>query len=85
MGCLCPEHCKSEGSQEVRALLVARKLLLGKLLEVGFSIRGILRSFALKMGVVMGKSFEILVRGCVRASRCLSRMPGQSSRVGTRR
>ncbi len=58
MGWFRPVHCKSVGSQEIRALLVARKLLLGKLLDVEFSIRGILRGFGLKMGVVTRKSFE---------------------------
>lgn len=49
MGWFRPVHCKSVGSQ---ALLVGRKLLLGKLLDVEFSIRGILRGFGLKMGMV---------------------------------
>jgi transposase len=62
MGWFRPVHCKSVGSQEVRALLVARKLLLSKLLDVEFSIRGILRGFGLKMGLVTSKSFELRVR-----------------------
>ena len=62
MGWFRPVHCKSIGSQEVRALLVARKHLLGKLLDVEFSIRGILRGFGLKMGVVTRKSFDARVR-----------------------
>ena len=57
MGWFRPVHCKSVGSQEVRALLVGRKLLLGKLLDVEFSIRGILRGFGLKMG--MGDAQEL--------------------------
>jgi transposase len=40
-----PVHAKSMGSQEVRALLVARKQLLGRLIDVELSIRGILRGF----------------------------------------
>ena len=48
-----PVHAKSMGSQEVRALLVARKQLLGRLIDVELSIRGILRGFGLKVGVVM--------------------------------
>ena len=36
-------HAKSAGAQEVRALLVGRKLLQAKLLDVELSIRGILR------------------------------------------
>jgi len=62
MGWFRPVHCKSIGSQEVRALLVGRKLLLGKLLDVEFSIRGILRGFGLKMGLVTRKGFEPRVR-----------------------
>ena len=62
MGWFRAVHCKSAGSQEVRALLVARKLLLSKLLDVEFSIRGILRGFGLKMGMVTRKRFEVRVR-----------------------
>ena len=62
MGWFRPVHCKSPGSQEVRALLVARKQLPGKLLDVEFSIRGILRGFGLKMGVVTRSGFEARVR-----------------------
>ena len=62
MGWFRPVHCKSPGSQEVRALLVARKQLLGKLLDVELSIRGILRGFGLKMGVVTRETFEARAR-----------------------
>jgi transposase len=62
MGWFRPVHCKTVGSQEVRALLVARKLLLGKLLDVESCIRGILRGFGLKMSLVTRKSFELRVR-----------------------
>ena len=37
MGWYRPVHCKSLDAREVRALLVARKLLLGKLLDVEFT------------------------------------------------
>jgi transposase len=43
MGWFRPVHAKSPGSQEVRALLVARKRLQHKLTEIELSIRGILR------------------------------------------
>jgi transposase len=62
IGWFRPVHCKSNSSQEVRALLVARKQLLGKLLDVEFSIRGILRGFGLKMGVVTRRGFDARVR-----------------------
>jgi hypothetical protein len=42
-------HAKSIRSQEVRALLVARKQLLGRLIDVELSIRKILRGFGLKV------------------------------------
>ena len=50
MGWFRPVHAKSMDSQEVRALLVARKQLLGRLIDVELSIRGILRGFGLKVG-----------------------------------
>lgn len=62
MGWFRPVHCKSPSSQELRALLVARKQLLAKLLDVELSIRGILRGFGLKLGLVTRKSFEARVR-----------------------
>src|SRR5664279_5236367 len=58
MGWFRSVHCKSPGSQEVRALLVARKQLLGKLLDVEFSIRGILRGFGLRMGLVTRSALQ---------------------------
>jgi transposase len=62
MGWFRPMHAKSPGSQEVRALLVGRKLLQTKLLDVEFSIRGILRGFGLKMGEVSKGRFAARVR-----------------------
>lgn len=62
MGWFRPVHCKSLGSQEVRALLTARKLLLGKLIDVESSLRGILRGFGLKMGVVTRKTYDARAR-----------------------
>jgi hypothetical protein len=43
MGWFQQVHAKSIGSQKIRGLLVARKQLLGRLLDVELSIRGILR------------------------------------------
>jgi transposase len=62
MGWFRPVHAKSIGSREVRALLVARKQLLSKLMDLEASMRGILRGFGLKMGVVTRKGFEARVR-----------------------
>jgi len=55
MGWFQPVHAKSMASQEVRALLVGRKQLLGRLIDVELSIRGILRGFGLKVGSVTRK------------------------------
>jgi transposase len=62
MGWFRPVHVKSVGSREVRALLVARKQLLSKLMDLEASMRGILRGFGLKMDVVTRKGFEARVR-----------------------
>jgi transposase len=62
MGWFRPVHAKSAGSQEVRALLVARKQLQHKLTDIELSIRGILRGFGLKVGKVTDKSFEVRIR-----------------------
>src|SRR4051812_8555864 len=62
MGWYRPVHCKTLPSQEVRAIITARKTLLGKLIDIELSMRGILRGFGLKVGAVTRKSFEIRVR-----------------------
>src|SRR5262249_12217543 len=67
-------HAKSIGSQEIRALLVARKQLLGKLLDVELSIRGILRGFGLKVGQVTRKTFEARIRELVTGQATLGRI-----------
>src|ERR1039457_5393779 len=61
-------------SQEVRALLVARKQLLGRLIDVELSIRGILRGFGLKVGPVTRKGFEARIRELVTGQVTLERM-----------
>jgi hypothetical protein len=60
-----PVHAKSIRLQEVRALLVARKQLLGRLIDVELSIRGILRGFGPKVGPVTHKGFDARIRGLV--------------------
>src|SRR5215467_1252473 len=65
MGWFRPVHAKSAGSQEVRALLVARKQLQHKLKDIERSLRGILRGFGLKVGKVNDKTFEARIRELV--------------------
>ena len=47
-----PVHVKTLASQKQRALLTARKLLQGKAIAIENDIRGLLRNFGLKVGVV---------------------------------
>jgi transposase len=74
MGWFRAVHAKSIGSQEVRALLVARKQLLGRLIDVELSIRGILRGFGLKVGPVTRKGFEARIRELVTGQTTLERI-----------
>jgi transposase len=74
MGWYRPVHRKSPPTQEVRALLVGRKLLQGKLLDVELSIRGILRGFGLKLGVVSKGRFAARVRELVAGQPMLERV-----------
>ncbi len=74
MGWYRPVHRKSPPAQEVRALLVGRKLLQGKLLDVELSIRGLLRGFGLKLGEVSKGRFAARVRALVAGRPMLERV-----------
>src|SRR3712207_5616800 len=74
MGWFRPVHRKSPPAQEVRALLVGRKLLQGKLLDVELSIRGILRGFGLKLGEVSKGRFAARVRELIAGQPMLERV-----------
>ncbi len=74
MGWFRPVHCKSPSAQEVRALLVGRKLLQGKLVDVELSIRGLLRGFGLKLGEVSKGRFAARVRELVAGQPMLERV-----------
>lgn len=65
LGWYRPVHCKSLPAQEMRALLVARKLLQEKLHAVEMSLRGILRNFGAKVGKTTARGFEGRVRTLV--------------------
>jgi transposase len=52
MGWFRPVHCKSVSSQEIRALLATRKTLQGGAIAIELSMRGLLRGFGLKVGLV---------------------------------
>jgi transposase len=74
MGWYRSVHRKSPPAQEVRALLVGRKLLQGKLLDVELSLRGILRGFGLKLGEVSKGRFAARVRELVAGQPMLERV-----------
>jgi len=65
LGWYRPVHCKSMGAQEIRAVLTARKQLLGKRHDIEMSLRGILRGFGLKVGKTTPKTYPARVRELV--------------------
>ena len=76
MGWYRPVHRKSPPAQEVRALLVGRKLLQAKLRDVELSIRGILRGFGLKVGEVSKGQFAARVKELVAGHEMLETVIG---------
>lgn len=76
MGWYRPVHAKSADAQEVRALLVGRKLLQAKLLDVELSIRGILRGYGLKVGEVSRGRFEARIRQLIEGHDMLATVTG---------
>src|SRR5215210_1494202 len=81
MGWFRPVHRKSPPAREVRALLVGRKLLQGKLLDVELSLRGILRGFGLKLGIVSRGRFAARVRELVAGQPMPERVAGPMLRA----
>jgi transposase len=65
MGWFRPVHAKTILTQEIRALLVARKQLQARLNDLELCLRGILRGFGLKLGDVGKGRFERRVRELV--------------------
>jgi transposase len=55
-------HVKTLSSQKRRALLTARKLLLNKVRDIENDIRGLLRNFGLKVGIIGRIGFAARVR-----------------------
>ena len=66
VGLYRPVHVKTLRSQKLRMLLTHRKLLQSKAIAIDNDLRGTLRNFGLKVGVVGRRSSR-------RASRSLSR------------
>src|SRR5881398_702679 len=81
MGWYRPVHRKSLSAQEVRALLVGRKLLQAKLRDVELSIRGILRGFGLKVGEVGEGRFAARIRELIAGHEMLEEVIGAMLRA----
>jgi transposase len=60
-----PVHVKTLTSQKRRALLTARKLLQEKAIAIENDIRGLLRNFGLKVGIVATGGFDDRIRELV--------------------
>ena len=80
VGLFKPVHVKTLVAQEQRMLLTSRKLLQRKLLDVESDLRGTLRNFGLKVGVVSGFDTR---RGSASSSRAFLGWPRSPSRCST--
>jgi transposase len=72
MGWYRPVHRKSVSSQEIRALLSARKSIQQAIINIELSMRGVLRNFGLKLGHVTRLRYEARVRELVADNDILS-------------
>ena len=72
VGLYRPVHVKTLPSQERRLLLTARKLLQAKLLDIEADLRGTLKNFGLRVGVVGKGGFRARVRELVEGREGLS-------------
>ena len=69
MGWYRPMHRKSVPSQEVRALLAARKQMQIKAMDLEQTLRGLLRGFGLKVGDVSRGKLAARIRELVKRAR----------------
>jgi transposase len=76
VGLFRPVHVKTLASQKRRALLAARKLLLDKAMAIESDIRGLLRNFGLKVGLVGTAGFEKRIRVLVAGEPDLAEIMG---------
>lgn len=71
LGWFRPVHCKSVSSQELRAILAARKAIQGNMIALEMSLRGLLRNFGLKVGTILRGRFEARIRELVEGNTML--------------
>ena len=62
VGLYRPVHVKTLASQKRRMLLASRKLLQAKALDIESDLRGTLRNFGLKVGMISTVKFETRIR-----------------------
>jgi Patatin phospholipase len=65
VGLYRPVHVKTLRSQKLRLLLTHRKLLLSKAIDIENDLRGTLRNFGLKVGMVGTVKFEARIKELV--------------------
>jgi transposase len=65
VGLYRPVHVKTLRSQKLRMLLTHRKLLQSKAIAIDNDLRGTLRNFGLKVGVVGAMKFEVRIKELV--------------------
>ncbi len=68
VGLFKPVHVKTLAAQEQRMLLTSRKLVQRKLIDIESDMRGTLRNFGLKVGIVSTIGYEARIRHLVEAS-----------------
>jgi transposase len=68
VGLFKPVHVKTQMAEEQWMLLTSRKLLQRKLLDVESDLRGTLRNFELRVGMVSTGKFEARIRELVTGS-----------------
>jgi transposase len=66
VGLYRPVHVKTLRSQKLRMLLTHRKLLVSKAIAIENDLRGTLRNFGLKVGMVGKVNFEARIRSLSR-------------------
>ncbi len=68
VGLFKPVYVKTQRSQEIRALLTARKFLQAKIIDTENNLRGLLRNFGLKVGHVTRIHFERRIRDLLKTT-----------------
>ncbi|MFT4159477.1 IS110 family transposase [Shinella sp.] len=74
MGWYRPVHRKSTSSQEMRALLAARRQMQAKAIDLEQTLRGLLRGFGLKLGDVSRGKFAARIRELIAGHEMLTRI-----------